>query len=60
MKEGEFRVYPWRWYVLGVVMLLNGSNAMSWIGYAPVANFVDEFYAWPVLFSLCSPSWGQR
>jgi hypothetical protein len=39
-----FVSYPKRWYVLAVFMLLNGSNAFSWIGYAPVANYVDEYY----------------
>ena len=42
----EYMAYGRRWYILAVVMLLNGSNAFSWIGYAPVANYVDEYYGW--------------
>jgi hypothetical protein len=36
--------YRRRWIILAVVALLNNSNTMSWIAFAPIANFVDEFY----------------
>ncbi|CDW53670.1 major facilitator superfamily transporter [Trichuris trichiura] len=36
--------YKRRWFVLLVISLLNASNTMSWIAYAPVANFVDTYY----------------
>lgn len=42
--SGPFRVYSKRWFILCVVSLLNCSNTMSWIGYAPASNFVDCFY----------------
>uniref|UniRef100_A0AC34F6K4 Major facilitator superfamily (MFS) profile domain-containing protein n=1 Tax=Panagrolaimus sp. ES5 TaxID=591445 RepID=A0AC34F6K4_9BILA len=32
------KVYPRRWLVLLVVALLNNSNTMSWIAFAPIAN----------------------
>jgi FLVCR family MFS transporter 7 len=38
------KVYPRRWLVLLVVALLNNSNTMSWIAFAPIANHVDAFY----------------
>ncbi|KAE9548869.1 hypothetical protein FO519_007920 [Halicephalobus sp. NKZ332] len=38
------KVYPRRWIVLLVVALLNNSNTMSWIAFAPIANHVDGFY----------------
>jgi hypothetical protein len=37
--------------VLAVVALLNTSNTMGWIAFAPIANFVDEFYDLTVCFS---------
>lgn len=40
----HYKLYKWRWYVLMVVSLLNCTNTLSWISYAPVANKVDEFY----------------
>ncbi|VDP52569.1 unnamed protein product [Soboliphyme baturini] len=43
-QEQMLRLYKRRWFVLFVGGLLNASNAFSWIAYAPVANFVDEFY----------------
>ena len=49
-----FRVYPRRWIVLLVVALLNNSNTMSWIAFAPIANHVDKFYDFPVCFHLLS------
>lgn len=43
-NEGNYRVYAKRWFVLCVVSLLNCSNTMSWIAYAPVSNYVDCYY----------------
>jgi hypothetical protein len=44
-EESEtFKVYPRRWFLLCVVALLNCSNTMSWIAYAPVSNYVDCYY----------------
>ncbi|VDM99304.1 unnamed protein product, partial [Thelazia callipaeda] len=39
-----YRVYRQRWVILAVVALLNNSNTMSWISFAPVSNYVDAFY----------------
>ncbi|XP_063311412.1 solute carrier family 49 member A3 [Pelobates fuscus] len=43
-KLVEFKVYKRRWFFLGVVCLLNCSNAMLWISFAPVANFTASFF----------------
>lgn len=43
-KESEYRVFKWRWFILIVVVLLNCANTMSWICFAPVSNFTDQFY----------------
>ncbi|KAM4807929.1 solute carrier family 49 member A3 [Rhinophrynus dorsalis] len=43
-KLNEFRVYKRRWFVLGVVCLLNCSNAMLWISFAPVADITASYF----------------
>lgn len=40
----QLRVYKQRWIVLLAVALLNNTNTMSWIGYAPSGNYVNSFY----------------
>lgn len=37
-KPGEFRVYRRRWFILSVLCLLNCSNSMQWLTFAPVAD----------------------
>ncbi|XP_073405739.1 solute carrier family 49 member A3-like [Dendrobates tinctorius] len=37
-KLGQVRLYNKRWLVLAAVCLLNSSNAMLWISFAPVAD----------------------
>lgn len=44
IREPEYRVFPRRWFVLTVVALLNCANTISWICFAPVANYTDQFY----------------
>lgn len=44
IKEPKYRVFPRRWFVLVVVALLNCANTISWICFAPVANYTDQFY----------------
>ncbi|CAD5222428.1 unnamed protein product [Bursaphelenchus xylophilus] len=39
-----FRVYTQRWLVLLVVCLLNFSNAMTWITFAPISYYTNSFY----------------
>uniref|UniRef100_A0A914CFE4 Major facilitator superfamily (MFS) profile domain-containing protein n=1 Tax=Acrobeloides nanus TaxID=290746 RepID=A0A914CFE4_9BILA len=44
MPRIVLKVYPRRWIVLLIVALLNNSNTMSWIAFAPIANYVNPFY----------------
>ncbi|CAO4383185.1 unnamed protein product [Caenorhabditis nigoni] len=56
----QLRVYKQRWIVLLTVALLNNTNTMSWIGYAPSGNYVNSFYgessaAWlSMIYMLCT------
>ncbi|EFO96570.1 hypothetical protein CRE_23151 [Caenorhabditis remanei] len=56
----QLRVYKQRWVVLLAVALLNNTNTMSWIGYAPSGNYVNRFYgegsaAWlSLVFMICT------
>ncbi len=38
MAESDFRLYPYRWVVLAVFMLINVMVQVLWICYAPVAT----------------------
>ncbi|CAI4227382.1 unnamed protein product [Auanema sp. JU1783] len=40
----QLKVYKQRWLVLAVIVLLNNTNTMSWISFAPVSNYVNAFY----------------
>uniref|UniRef100_A0A915ENI8 Major facilitator superfamily (MFS) profile domain-containing protein n=1 Tax=Ditylenchus dipsaci TaxID=166011 RepID=A0A915ENI8_9BILA len=44
MARIALKVYPRRWLILLIVALLNNTNTMTWIAFAPVANHVDSFY----------------
>ncbi|KAJ8269359.1 hypothetical protein COCON_G00119660 [Conger conger] len=35
---GGFKVYKRRWFILSVVCMLNSSNAVLWLSFAPVAD----------------------
>uniref|UniRef100_A0A8C1LAK3 Solute carrier family 49 member 3 n=1 Tax=Cyprinus carpio TaxID=7962 RepID=A0A8C1LAK3_CYPCA len=39
----EFRVYKRRWFILFVLCLLNCSNAMVWLTFAPVADQTAQY-----------------
>ncbi|KAK9963425.1 hypothetical protein ABG768_006612 [Culter alburnus] len=39
----EFKVYKRRWFILFVLCLLNCSNAMSWLTFAPVADQTAQY-----------------
>uniref|UniRef100_A0A8C5W9B8 Solute carrier family 49 member 3 n=1 Tax=Leptobrachium leishanense TaxID=445787 RepID=A0A8C5W9B8_9ANUR len=43
-KLSELKLYRRRWFFLGVVCLLNCSNAMIWISFAPVANIAASYF----------------
>jgi MFS family permease len=44
MKEQTFRVYGYRWVVLGVFMLINLTVQMLWITYAPITGPAAKYY----------------
>jgi len=44
MKDQTFRVYGYRWVVLGVFMLINLAMQMLWITYAPISGPAAQFY----------------
>ncbi|XP_053321779.1 solute carrier family 49 member A3 [Spea bombifrons] len=43
-KIADFKLYKRRWLILGAVCLLNCSNAMLWISFAPVADLTASFF----------------
>ncbi|KAM8961882.1 solute carrier family 49 member A3 [Pelodytes ibericus] len=44
-KLVPFKVYKKRWFFLGVVCLLNCTNAMIWISFAPVAHLTATYFS---------------
>lgn len=44
MTEKTYRLYPYRWVVLAVFMLINIVMQMLWITYAPVTGVAAKFY----------------
>jgi len=44
MKDQTFRVYGYRWVVLGVFMFINLVIQMLWITYAPITGPAANFY----------------
>lgn len=44
MTEKSFRLYGYRWVVLGVFMFINLTIQMLWIAYAPITGVAAEFY----------------
>ncbi|KAJ8262531.1 hypothetical protein GJAV_G00167480 [Gymnothorax javanicus] len=40
---GGFKVYKRRWFILSVVCLLNCSNSMLWLSFAPVADQTAQY-----------------
>jgi len=44
MTENNFKVYGYRWVVLGVFMFINITIQMLWIAYAPITGPAAEFY----------------
>lgn len=44
MAEKTYRLYPYRWVVLGVFMLINLTIQILWISYAPITGLAAEFY----------------
>ena len=44
MKDQTYRVYGYRWLVLGVFMFVNLTMQMLWITFAPITGPAAEFY----------------
>jgi MFS family permease len=44
MNEQSFRLYGYRWVVLGVFMFINLTIQMLWITYAPITGPAAQFY----------------
>jgi MFS family permease len=44
MKPADFKVYPYRWVVLAVFMLVVAMNQMMWITFAPITGVAATFY----------------
>ncbi|GMT04343.1 hypothetical protein PENTCL1PPCAC_26517 [Pristionchus entomophagus] len=40
----QLKVYRRRWLMLAVVAILNNSNTMTWISFAPIDNIANGFY----------------
>jgi MFS family permease len=44
MPDKNYKVYPYRWVVLGVFMLINMAIQMLWICFAPITGPAAQFY----------------
>lgn len=40
----EIKTYKLRWFILIVICLINISNAINWICFSPIADFIGKFY----------------
>ena len=43
--QRKYQLYPYRWVVLGVFMLVNLTIQMLWITYAPITILAADFYS---------------
>ncbi|CAK8678000.1 solute carrier family 49 member A3-like isoform X2 [Clavelina lepadiformis] len=46
-STNDYKVYRRRWFLLATLFVLNISNAMAWLAFAPVAYKAAEFYTDP-------------
>lgn len=44
MPDKNYKVYPYRWVVLGVFMLINVAIQILWICFAPITGPAAQFY----------------
>ncbi|MBE3100897.1 MAG: MFS transporter [Firmicutes bacterium] len=44
MPDKNYKVYPYRWVVLGVFMLINMAIQILWICFAPITGPAAQFY----------------
>jgi len=45
MPESNYKVYPYRWAILGVFMLINLTLQILWICFAPITGPAARFYS---------------
>jgi len=43
-EKTTYKLYPYRWVVLAVFMLVNLTIQILWIAYAPITILASEFY----------------
>lgn len=43
--KGDFKVYPYRWVILGAFMLVSILIEVQWLTHAPIARAAEIFYA---------------
>ncbi len=51
----EYKVYNYRWVVLGVFMLLNLTMQVLWISYAPITGPATTITAFLICKLVCFP-----
>jgi hypothetical protein len=44
VSERDYKLYAYRWVVLGVFMFINLTIQILWISYAPITGPAAEFY----------------
>ena len=44
MADNDFRIYPYRWIILAVFMLINMAIQIMWICFAPITGPAAQFY----------------
>jgi cyanate permease len=45
MQKTEFRVYPYRWIILSIYMLMVAVNQLLWITFAPITADATHYFA---------------
>ena len=44
MQESKFKIYPYRWVMLSVYMVIVAINQLLWITFAPITTDVTQFF----------------
>ena len=47
VEQSTYKLYPYRWVVLAVFMLVNITIQMLWIAYAPITILASDYYGVP-------------
>ena len=43
-KQGEYLVYPSRWYMLAMFCFLDLANAVLWVTFAPISDLTSDYF----------------